>query len=232
MSDQQPSSWPRAVLFDLDGTLIDSAEDLTAAVNELLGRKGLGPVSVDDGKSMIGRGVRMLVERAFVFAGRSLSEAELDDEHKVMVDEIYGKHLTGFTTLLPDTLETVERLHAQGRKLAVVTNKPDRFVMPVLDHFGLSPLMDVVIGADSGIAKKPAPDMLLAALERMGIAPADAVMVGDSVSDVASAHAAGVRTVLLEGGYTDVPARDLGADLVIPGYAKLEDALKDLAPAG
>jgi phosphoglycolate phosphatase len=222
--------WPHAVLFDLDGTLIDSAADLCAALNELLGRKGLGPISVDDAKGMIGRGVRMLVERAFVFAGRSLSETELDAEHKLMVDEIYGKHLTEFTTLLPDTRETLTTLKGQGRKLAVVTNKPDKFVLPVLDHFGLTPLLDVIIGADSGIAKKPAPDMLLAALERMEIAPADAVMVGDSVSDVASAHAAGVKTVLLEGGYTDVPAKDLGADAVIAGYRELEAAFRRIAP--
>lgn len=229
MSDTR-TDWPRAVLFDLDGTLIDSAADLCAAVNELLGRKGLGPVGVDDAKAMIGRGVRMLVERAFVFSGRSLSEAELDAEQKVMVDEIYGKHLTELTTLIPDTLETVKTLHGEGRKLAVVTNKPDRFTTPVLDHFGLTPLLDVIIGADSGIAKKPAPDMLLAALERMGVAPADAVMIGDSVSDVASAHAAGVKSVLLEGGYTDVPAKDLGADAVIPGFRGLEKAFRELAP--
>lgn len=228
MTDTRPG-WPRAVLFDLDGTLIDSAADLCAALNELLGRKGLGPVSVDDAKSMIGRGVRMLVERGFVFAGRSLTESELDAEHDLMVGEIYGKHLTEFTTLLPDTLETLTKLHAVGRKLAVVTNKPDRFVMPVLDHFGLTPLLDVTIGADSGIAKKPAPDMLIAALERMGVAAADAVMVGDSVSDVAAAHAAGVKTVLLEGGYTDVPAKDLGADIVIAGYRELEKAFTEIA---
>lgn len=231
MSDKQPG-WPRAVLFDLDGTLIDSAADLCAALNELLGRSGLPPVGVDDAKTMIGHGVRRLVERGFVFAGRSLSEAELDAEHKTMVDEIYGKHLTEFTTLVPGTAETVRRLHGQGRKLAVVTNKPDRFTRPVLDHFGLTPFFDVLIGADSGIEKKPAPDMLLAALDRMGVAPADAVMVGDSVSDAASAHAAGVKSVLLEGGYTDIPAKDLGADIVIPGYAELWKAFENLASGG
>ena len=100
-----------------------------------------------------------------------------------MID-IYARHLTGLTVLMPGVREALDALHGDGMLLGLVTNKPQRFIETVLDHFDLSPLFGVVIGGDAGVAKKPAPDMLLAAAEQFGIAPSDAVMVGDSAADV------------------------------------------------
>lgn len=219
--------WPRAVLFDLDGTLIDSAPDIAAAANQLLSRHALGPLSLDEVKAMIGQGVKVLVERAFRACGRPLEGEALEHEHLAMLD-IYGNHLTQFTTLMPAARETLELLHEEGVRLAVVTNKPQRAAEAVLDHFGLFPYLGSVVGGDAGVAKKPAPDILLAALDRLGIDAWNALVVGDSGADVASARAAGIAVVVIRGGYTTVPAEELGADRVLETLAHLPEAFETL----
>jgi phosphoglycolate phosphatase len=232
MSDRlrDEPDWPRAVLFDLDGTLIDSVPDIRAAVNELLARRDLDPLTLEQVKSMIGNGVQKLVERAFAATTASLSTAELQDEYMAMLD-IYAKHLTGLTTLMPGARGALEALHGEGVRLGLVTNKPQRFIETILDHFRLAHFFGVVIGGDAGVAKKPAPDMLIAALEEFGAKPWDAVMVGDSVSDVKAARAAGTSAIIVRGGYTVVPAEKLGADVVIDSFRQLVGVLPTLRPA-
>lgn len=220
--------WPQAVLFDLDGTLIDSAPDLHASVNILLASHALGPLSLPQVVSMIGNGVKKLVERAFAACGRPLAGAVLDIEYEAMV-AIYGDHLVALTTLMPGARQAVETLHAAGHRLGVVTNKPQRPTEAILDHFGLSPFLGAVIGGDSGVEKKPAPDMLFATLDRLGVAPEDALMVGDSPADVGSARAAGIAVLVVRGGYTTVPAEHLGADAVIESLDDLATAIAGFA---
>jgi phosphoglycolate phosphatase len=225
------SSWPRTVLFDLDGTLIDSAPDIAAAVNELLAHSGRGPLTLAQVTSMIGNGVEKLVERAIAATGDVLGPEALKRQQMAMID-IYAKHLTGLTVLMPGAREALDVLHSDGIPLGLVTNKPQRFIEAVLDHFGLSALFGVVIGGDAGVPKKPAPDMLLAALEQFGVAPADAVMVGDSPADLDSARAAGTASVIVRGGYSSVPPERLGADVVIDDMTGLAAALDGLRPPG
>jgi phosphoglycolate phosphatase len=216
--------WPRVVLFDLDGTLIDSAPDIAAAVNELLAHRGRGPLTLAQVTSMIGNGVEKLVERAIAATGDVLGPEALKREQMAMID-IYAKHLTGLTVLMPGVREAIDALHGDGILLGIVTNKPQRFIETVLDHFDLSALFGVVIGGDAGVPKKPAPDMLLAAAEQFGVAPDDMIMVGDSPADVDSARAAGIASVIVRGGYTNVPAEQLGADAVIDDMTGLAAAL-------
>lgn len=225
------SGWPRAVLFDLDGTLIDSAPDIAAAVNELLALSGRGPLTVAAVTSMIGNGVEKLVERALNATGDPLSAEALEREQAAMLD-IYARHLTGLTTLLPGVRETLDTLRQNGIRLGLATNKQQRFIEAVFDHFGLSSLFDVVIGGGPRIVKKPAPDMLIAAMQQLSATPADTVMVGDSTSDVQAAKAAGVRSVIVRGGYTSVPAEQLGADIVIDNMTGLTAALESLKSGG
>jgi phosphoglycolate phosphatase len=227
MTDRVPRRWSQAVLFDLDGTLIDSAADIRAAVNQLLERHALGPLSLDDVKAMIGQGVKVTVDRAFRACGRPLEGEALEHEHLAMLD-IYANHLTEFTVLMPAAVETLEVLHEEGVRLAVATNKPQRAAEAVLDHFGLFPYLDSVVGGDAGVAKKPAPDILLAALDRLGVEPWNALMVGDSAADVASARAAGIAVVIIRGGYTNLPADELGADRVLETLAELPEAFETL----
>lgn len=222
-------NWPRAVLFDLDGTLIDSAPDIAAAVNELLSRSNRGPLTLAQVTSMIGNGVEKLVERAFAATGDALAPAELRREQMAMVD-VYADHLTQLTVPMPAALDVLEVFHGDGILLGLVTNKPQRFIETILDHLGMSSLFGAVIGGDAGVTKKPAPDMLLAAMQQLGVEPWSTVMVGDSTSDVEAARAAGVPVVVVRGGYSNVPLEQLGADAVIGSLGELAGALETLNP--
>lgn len=228
MSDAtETAGWPKALLFDLDGTLIDSAPDIAAAANELLATEGHTALSVDAVRGMIGNGVRKLVERAFVARGVVLDEPRLDAMHERM-NAIYGRHLVNETVVLEGALEMVRTYHGRGVRIAVVTNKPEGFSRTILDHYGFSACVDAVVGGDTGPARKPAPDMLHRALSVLGVSVADALMVGDSPADIGAAQAAGMRSVAVRGGYTSVPVEELGAGIVIDTLTGLSDAIGQL----
>ena len=216
---------PKAILFDLDGTLIDSAPDITAATNELLATRGLPPLRLDQVRAMIGNGVKKLVERAFAASGAPLSEAELDEADRAMVP-IYRKHLTGLTSLMPGVKETLTHFHLSGLTMGVVTNKPQVAAREVLLHFGLTDCLGAIVGGDAVACKKPAPDALLLALDRLHATPGDALMVGDSITDVEAARAAGMAVALIRGGYTQLPVEQLGADLVCDSMRDLPLAMR------
>jgi len=228
MSLPEDRDYPKAVLFDLDGTLVDSAPDIAAAVNELLSTRKLQPLDLAQVTSMIGNGMEKLVERAFAASGMPLGGADLERAQKDMLP-IYLRHTTEFTKLYPGVRELLVTLQADGVALAVVTNKPQAATQDVLDHFGLSAMLGAVIGGDAVAHKKPAPDAIILALDRLGVTTADALMVGDSAADVGAARAAGVPVVLVRGGYTGVPVEKLGADALLDSIAKLPAILRDEA---
>lgn len=212
---------PRAVLFDLDGTLIDSAPDLRASINILLRQHGLGPLSLEQVRGMIGNGIGTLVERAFDSCGHPLAGEELDAGHAAMLD-IYGGHLTTFTKPMPGARAAIRSLHAEGFRVGVVTNKQQAAAERILDHFALSPFLGTVIGGNPGTNPKPAPDMLLRALDRLGVEPGNAVMVGDSGIDIEAAHRAGLPAVVVLNGYMRSSEEVGDADLTI---ATLEECI-------
>lgn len=223
------TAWPQAVLFDLDGTLIDSVPDLAAATNELLAGDGLGPLTVNAVRSMIGNGVKKLVERAYRAANKPLAgEALVEATNRMMA--IYGRQLTRHTTLMTGAAETVSAFRRAGVKIGVVTNKSEAMTHELLDHFGLDDKVDVVVGGDTGPKRKPSPDMLDFAVVALGISAGQAVMVGDSPADIGAAKAAGMASVAVRGGYTDVAVEDLGADRVIADLNELAAAVATLAP--
>lgn len=219
------SPYPKAVLFDLDGTLVDSAPDITAAVNELLATRRLPPLDVPRVTAMIGNGMEKLVERAFAASGMELKGRELAEAQRDMMP-IYLRHTTHLTTLRPGAREALAAFHAAGVGLGVVTNKPQAATRDILVHFGLTDMLGAIVGGDAVVNKKPAPDALLLALERLRAEPAQALMVGDSVSDVGAARAAGMPVAILRGGYSNVPVETLGADLVLDGPGELPAALR------
>jgi phosphoglycolate phosphatase len=221
---------PKAILFDLDGTLVDSAPDITAAVNELLATRGLPPLSLSDIKSMIGDGVRKLIERAFAASGTPFSATELDQAHETM-KPIYLRHVTDLATLMPGVRETLAHFHMAGIAMGVVTNKPQLAARQVLLHFGLTEFFGVIVGGDAVSHQKPAPDGLLMALDRLHAKPGDALMVGDSIADAGAARAAGMSVALVRGGYTQVPLEEIGADLVCDSMLELPAALQELSTA-
>lgn len=219
--------WPQAVLFDLDGTLIDSVPDIAGAVNELLATEDYSPVSVPEVRTMIGNGVRKLVERAFAARGVTLE----GDGLSAMTDRmmgIYGKHLTGETEMMPGAKMLVTAYARAGVKIGVVTNKPEAFSRTIIEHFGLADSVHVIVGGDTGPARKPAPDMLLHALELIGVGRHRALMIGDSPADIGAAKAAPMPSIAVRGGYTPVPADELGADVVIDSLEQVPQAIERL----
>lgn len=220
----------KAILFDLDGTLIDSAPDMTAAVNELLASRDLPALRVDKVKLMIGGGVGKLVERAFAASGMPLLGNALKEANRDMAP-IYRRHLTGLTRLMPGVREVLTHFHLNGIAMGVATNKTQLATREILLHFGLTDWLGTIIGGDAVTHLKPAPDSLLLALDRLRTEPGDALMVGDSIADVGAARAAGMPVVLLRGGYTQVPVEELGADLICDSLLDLPAALQELSTA-
>lgn len=221
------SGWPRAILFDLDGTLVDSVPDIATSANLLLATENLPPLTVDEVRGMIGNGIAKLVERAFDARGVSLKgDAQTAMTARMM--EIYKDHLT-IETVLMDGAEHILRAYARvGVRLAVVTNKPEALSREILEHFDLGEAVSVIVGGDTGPVRKPAPDMLLHALAELGVTASQALMVGDSPADIDAAKAAAMASVAIRGGYTRVPADELGADVVIDGLGELPGAIEQL----
>lgn len=210
----------RALLFDLDGTLVDSAGGIASALNEALASRGLGPFDTGAVADMVGGGVRRLVERALARLDAG-GEAALVEDMLAAFLESYRAAPCRNSPVFPHAHDTLHRLAEQGARLGVVTNKPDDISRAMLTELGLAPMLSAIVGSLPGRALKPAPDMLQIALGELGVAPAQALMIGDSAADVGAARAAGTRVVLLAHGYSHGDVAALGADAVVPGFADL-----------
>ncbi len=180
---------------------------------------------------MIGNGVGKLVERAFAARGADLAGGELAEVVEQMM-VIYAGHLTNATVPMPGASAAMRLCRDLGAGTGVVTNKPEAFSRTIIEALGWLSNTDVIVGGDTGPARKPAPDMLIFALARLNVAIADAVMVGDSPADIAAARAAGMRSIAVRGGYTNIPVEQLGADIVIDTLADLAAAIRALAGTG
>ena len=214
----------RALLFDLDGTLIDSAGDLAAAVDALLADDGLAPVGLAAVRGMIGDGIRALAARAYAAAGRPLGDAALDDRAAALLAR-YAADPVRATRLMPGAADALRWAAEAGLPLAIVTNKPTAVTHAILAGLNVADAFTHVIGGDSGLPRKPAPDALVVAAATLGTTPGDAVMIGDSAVDVAAARAAAMPVIAVDAGYSDRPARELAADRAIASLADLADAV-------
>jgi phosphoglycolate phosphatase len=215
---------PETIVFDLDGTLVDTAPDLAAALNAVLAREGRPLVPLDDVRHMVGRGARVLIERAMAGSGAPASPDAIRD----LMDHFLTHYEANIAlTSRPfDSVEKVVRgLAARGHKLGVCTNKPAFLSHKLLGELGLNTLFPVVLGADSRPYRKPDPRHLLDTIEALGGRPDSAVLIGDSDTDVKTARAANVPVVAVTFGYTEIPVHDLGADAVIDHFDALEQAL-------
>ncbi|MCX7892097.1 MAG: phosphoglycolate phosphatase [Burkholderiales bacterium] len=205
----------RAVLFDLDGTLVDSAADLAAAANRMLAALGLPPRSVEDVKTYVGKGIPRLVHRALL--GRLDGDADpvLHARALALFEAAYAEESGRHSAVFAGVTEGLARLRAAGLALACVTNKAERFTLDLLAAKGLDGYFDVVVSGDSTPVKKPDPGPFLHACERLGVAPAEAFVIGDSANDVAAARAAGIPILCVPYGYNEgVPVAVLGEPMV------------------
>lgn len=216
------------VLYDLDGTLIESAKDMQVAVSRVLADHGLPPATEADMRAFMGQGSKVTMDRAFTKYGRKLDEAALSAVTREFV-RYYEADPISNTIAFPGVVETVQRFARLGLKQGVCTNKFERPSRTILEHLKLMPPITDVAGADTFPVRKPDPKHILMLLERMGGSAQRAVMVGDSIHDLEAAHAAGLPAVLVSWGYTDRPASELGADAVIERFDALPRALEQIA---
>ena len=214
---------PAAVVWDLDGTLVESAPDLANALNRLLAEHALPQHTVDEVRLMIGAGVPTLLERGFRKAGSPLTESERDALAPRFM-EIYLACATDHTYLVPGARYVLDRLHRAGMPQGLCTNKPEGVTRDILDALGIAHYFGSVIGGDSTSGRKPDPTPLLACLDELGVTPEVAVMVGDSAADTGAARAAGVFAIVVPDGYTGEAPEDLGADRVVGSIAEVPGA--------
>jgi phosphoglycolate phosphatase len=206
-------------LFDLDGTLIDTAPDIGAALNHALARGGFAGVDEALTRHWVGHGSRVLVQQAL---DRQAAPADaLDDVQRAFLD-YYERHIADRSTPYPHVIESLRALRGRGARLAVVTNKVARLSVPLLEALDMAKLFDLVVGGDTAARPKPAADPALHACAAIGVDIADTLFVGDSETDVACARAAGCAVVCVRDGYNHgTSAEHLGADDVIDSFRAL-----------
>ena len=212
------------IVFDLDGTLIDTAPDLLSAVNASLradGRKGVERADLDH---LVGRGGRAMLSRAFAMRGRDLGEDDLDAMLPDFLDA-YRATMPGESAPYPDVIDALDRLAASGHGLAVCTNKYEGLSRTLLEALGLADRFAAICGPDTFDARKPDPAHLTRTIEVVGGLPSEAVMVGDSINDIEAARRAGVASIGVPYGYTDVPMSELAPDALVSTFAEIGDEL-------
>ena len=221
------------IIFDLDGTLVDTAPDLVDTLNRLLTREGLDSVPFDEARPMIGGGARKLIERGLSVQGRSCEKADVDHLYAMFVAH-YAEHIADRSRPFPELEDALDDLAGRGCRFAVCTNKLEWLSVRLLDALGLSVRFAAICGQDTFGVQKPDPDILHATLRRAGGSAAEAVMVGDSETDIVTARAAGIPVIAVDFGYTDRPVSDFGPDRIISRFGQLPGAVMDLLapPAG
>lgn len=212
-----PRSAP-PLLLDLDGTLADTLEDIRASANHVRDAYDLAPLTLDSVRPMVGNGARALLRRALSDAGPFETIA---DRAWSLYREHHLEQCVVHVRPYPGAVEHLQRWQGDNRPMAVVTNKPEAFAARILEHLDLARYLPVLIGGDSIASKKPAPEPVWAALERLGVPRAPAIMAGDSPGDIRAGKSAGTTTIAALYGYG--PAAELraeGADVYWQGFGE------------
>ncbi|HOW76643.1 MAG TPA: phosphoglycolate phosphatase [Candidatus Competibacteraceae bacterium] len=220
-----------AVFFDLDGTLVDSVPDLTAAINIMLQQLGLPKREEAQVRTWVGNGMDNLIRRALVGdMDGSRASSELFACAKPLYKAAYADHISVYSALYPGTRDGLTALCAARIPMACVTNKPAEFARPLLDRLGIGEFFTTVVGGECTPNPKPAPDALLLCAERLSVSITQGLMVGDSLNDVGAARNAGCPVVCVPYGYNHgYDIRDAQPDAVIDSIADLPALLVNIA---
>lgn len=208
------------VVFDLDGTLIDTAHDLVASLNHTIGLEGLEPVGYGDLTHLVGHGGQVMIRRAFALRGREITDAELQRMLAVFVEH-YADAMPGVSVPYPGLTDAMDRLAASGYRLAVCTNKMEGLARRLVDGLGLTARFSAITGGDTFAVRKPDAEHLLGTISRAEADPMRTVMIGDSLNDMLVARNAGVPSIGVPFGYSDVPVAELEPNHVIAHFDEL-----------
>lgn len=212
------------IVFDLDGTLVDTAPDLVESLNHTIAAVGLHPVTYDDLTHLVGQGARTMIERAFTLRGQPLEPESLP----ALLDRFishYAANMPGASQPFPGLVDALDRLSADGFVLAVCTNKMESLALPLIEKLGLPDRFAAITGGDTFAVRKPDPGHLTGTILKAGGAVDRAVMIGDSINDILAARNAAVPSIAVPFGYSDEPVETLGADRIIRHFDELTPSL-------
>ena len=219
----------RIIVFDLDGTLVDTAPDLINALNFVLDREGLPPVPLASARNMIGAGARKLIERGLELEGRPASVEDVTRLTSDFIDH-YAAHIADVSRPFEGVESALDDLQSIGYRFAVCTNKLEWLSRLLLDQLGLSSRFSAICGADTFGVSKPDPSILKQTIARAGGQLSSTIMVGDAGPDIGVARRAGIPVIGVEFGYTEIPIADLKPDRVINHMRELPAAVRSLIP--
>nr|WP_245364656.1 HAD family hydrolase [Agrobacterium tumefaciens] len=207
-------------IFDLDGTLVDTAADLVSSLNHTIAAAGLAPVTYDNLTHLVGQGARVMIKRAFALRETELPEAEIEPLYERFITH-YRAEMPGESRPYPGIVGVLDALSAAGITLAVCTNKTEILALPLLEKLDLTRYFAAITCGDTFSFRKPDARHILGTIERAGGDPQRTIMVGDSINDILAAKNAAVPSVGVTFGYTDVPMAELEPDVVIDDFAAL-----------
>ncbi len=220
-----------ALVFDLDGTLVDTAPDLLVALNFVLVREGRRPVDLIDLRTLVGFGARTLLAEAFKMTGSPADPTRLEGLRDAFIVH-YRDHIADGSRPFPGVVETLEAFQAEGARMGVLTNKPHELTDLLIRKLGLAKYFGAIFGQGRRPYTKPDARIFPDVLAELGGPGAGALMIGDSVTDVLTARNAGAPVILVPYGYTPEPASTLGADAVVDGFADIPAAVRRLLGTG
>jgi len=220
----------RTIVFDLDGTLIDTAPDLISTLNLILAREGMPAFPYDSARRLIGGGARGMIERALEAEGRQPAKAELDRMFGAFIEH-YAAHIADRSRPFPELKATLDLLAGNGHRLAVCTNKLEWLSVRLLNTLDLTRHFAAICGQDTFGVQKPDPEILRRTILRAGGEPGRAIMVGDSATDIRTARAATVPVIAVDFGYSEVPIATLQPDRIIGSFADLPAAIREIETA-
>lgn len=210
----------KCVIFDLDGTLVDTAPDLLATLNVLFSRRGHRAITLSEIRTVIGHGAKALLREGGLLTGNAFSEPEIDELFDEYLD-YYGNNIADHSQLFPGGKAVLDACKAENIPLAICTNKLESLTITLLAALNLSDYFQTVIGSDTLPTMKPDPAGVKKILESAGCSAAEALFIGDSETDLKAARNAGVPCVLVDYGYTKIPAHELNPDAVISDLGEL-----------
>jgi phosphoglycolate phosphatase len=212
------------IVFDLDGTLVDTAPDLIATLNTILAGEGLPPVAFEAARNMVGGGARHLIQHALVAEGLTPAAIDLERLCGQFIDH-YAAHIADHSRPFPGVEAALDELVRRGCRLAVCTNKLEWLALKLLSALGLADRFAAICGADTFGVQKPDPAILHGTVARAGGHSDMAIIVGDSITDIALARAAGIAVVAVDFGYSENPVAELAPDRIVGSFDHLAEAV-------